>query len=83
MIPRCEVGVGAVEADEFAPAHAGVGGGDDEDLFVEAVDALDDGVDLLRCGVGAFGAPAGAGADVGARVVADASVGDGFAHQGG
>ena len=48
---------------------------------VGRVDALGDGVDLAGGGVGSFGAGAGGGAYVVAGVVADASVGDGFAHQ--
>ncbi|MFI7599378.1 hypothetical protein [Actinoplanes sp. NPDC049681] len=44
---------------EFAPAHAGVGGGNHQDLITAAGDAIDDAVDLLGGGWGAFGAVAG------------------------
>jgi hypothetical protein len=45
-------GVGFRESGEFAPAHAGVGGGDHQDLIAAAADAFGDAVDLLRGGGG-------------------------------
>jgi hypothetical protein len=71
-----EEGVGTGEAGEFAPAHAGVCGGDDEDLVGMAVDAVGDGVDLAGGGVGSFGCPLGGDLDVVAGVVGEAFVVD-------
>jgi hypothetical protein len=75
------VGVGAGEAGEFAPAHAGVGGGHDEDLVAEPVDARGDLVDLGRGSLWAFGGAPGDDLDAVAGVIGHAAVDDGLAHQ--
>jgi hypothetical protein len=75
-----EVGVGAVESGEFAPPHAGVGGGEDEDLVDTARDAGDDLGDLVGGGVRAFGTFVAADLDAPGRVVGDPAVLDRFAQ---
>jgi hypothetical protein len=71
-----EIGVGPVEPDQFAPAHAGVGGGDDQDLVDPAGGAGGDLGDLGRGGVGAFGAVPEGDLHAAGRVEADAPVFD-------
>jgi hypothetical protein len=66
------VGVGAGEAGEFAPAHAGVGGGDDEELVAGSGDPGGDLVDLAGGSVRPLSGALGDDPDALARVVGDA-----------
>jgi hypothetical protein len=79
--PVVEVCVDPGEAGEFAPSHAGVRGGDHEELVAGSGDAGGDVVDLLAGGDGSFGGASGANAEALAGVVCDSPVGDRFAHQ--
>ena len=65
-----EVGVVPLEPGEFAPAHAGVGGGDDQHRVLRGHPGGQSG-DLFGAGVGAFGSVAGVDAELAAGVGAE------------
>jgi hypothetical protein len=52
-------GLRAGQAGQFAPPHAGVRGGDHQDLIGSAADPIHDGVDLSSGGGGSLGRSGG------------------------
>ena len=68
-----------LQAGELAPAHAGVGGGDDQYRVVRRHSGGERG-DLVGGGVRAFGAVCGVDAELAAGVGAEQSFVDGFAE---